>query len=154
MRLTRGSKFITSWVALLALLMMSLAPLVSQAMGANRAWLEVCGATGPKWVRVGVDLGARLSAEAHADADADAGVTADADLGGVDSPSPGQPFAADPMGHCPYCSLHADTLGMPPSPLVVLPLMPLRDVPPAFLSAPSTLHAWRTAQARGPPLSA
>ena len=126
MRLTRGSKLITSWMAILAILMMAFAPLVSQAVGADRAWLEICSASGPKFVQ------------------ADAG----------SSNQPAKNSAAHPMEHCPYCSLHASALGMPPAPLLVLPVIAVRDVPPAFLSAPSTLHAWRAAQPRGPPFLA
>ena len=126
MRLARGSKLITSWMAILAVLMMAFAPLVSQAVGANRAWLEICSASGPKFIQ--------------------------ADAGSSDQPN--KQSTAYPLEHCPYCSLHASALGMPPAPLVVLPVIEQRDVPLAFLSAPSTLHAWRTAQPRGPPFLA
>lgn len=124
MRLHRRFKLITSWVAVLAVLMMAFAPLISQAMGADRAWLEICSASGPKWVQAD---------------------------GSVSSESPTKRSAAHPLEHCPYCSLHASVLGMPPAPLLVLPAVSFRETPPAFLAAPSTAHAWRSAQPRGPP---
>lgn len=128
----RGTKRITAWAALLGLLMMVFAPLVSQAVGADRAWLEICSASGPKFVQLNA-----------ADA-ADAGT----------SDQPVQKSAAHPLEHCPYCSLHASALGMPPAPLVVPLAVAHRELPPAFFEAPATPHAWLTAQPRGPPFLA
>ncbi|MBV8380530.1 MAG: DUF2946 domain-containing protein [Paucibacter sp.] len=125
MHRARG-KYITTWVAILAVLMMAFAPLISQAVGADAAWQEICGADGARWV------------------------SAD----GASNGEPAQKSAAHPLDHCPYCSLHVSVLGMPPAPLVALPAQLDRDVPPAFLAAPRTLHAWRTAQPRGPPFLA
>ncbi|MFG6448914.1 DUF2946 domain-containing protein [Roseateles sp. BYS180W] len=124
MRLTRDTKLITSWVAILAVLLMSWAPLVSQLLGSPSTWAEICSASGPKWVQ-------------------------------ADAASP-QPPAKSPaaklLEHCPYCSQHAGALGLPPAPLVVLTVPGPREVARAFLSAPATPFAWRTAQPRGPPL--
>lgn len=56
------------------------------------------------------------------------------------------------LQHCPYCTLHATVLGMPPAPPTVAALMPLRfALPELFLASPRTLFAWSTAQARAPP---
>jgi len=123
MRLSRARKTTATWAAIIAVLMMVFAPLVSQAIGSEQAWQEICGAEGARWV----------SADGSA------------------SGEPAQKSPAHVFDHCPYCSLHASALGMPPAPVVVLPAVTYRDVPPAFLAAPRTLHAWRTAQPRGPP---
>ncbi|ALV05210.1 DUF2946 domain-containing protein [Roseateles depolymerans] len=120
---SRSAKRLTLWMALVAILMMAVAPLVSQVVGADREWQEICGVGGARWVQTS---------------------TAD----------PGQDLPQSPahlLDHCPYCSLHADALGMPPSPLAALPALPAHTLPPAFLQAPYTLHAWLTAQPRGPP---
>lgn len=120
--------FITTWVAILAVLMMALAPLVSQAFGARSAsgWAEICSVYGSKWVKV--------------------------DAGSADRQP--TPVSGHPLDHCPYCSLQAGALGMPPAPLVVEPIASYREAPLAFLQAPSTPHVWRTAQPRGPPFLA
>ena len=123
MRLHRTHKRATTWIAILAVLMMALAPLISQAAGAERAWQEICGTNGSRWVQ-------------------------------ADGSAPAKPTdtsAAHHLDHCPYCSVHASALGMPPAPLAVLAASRYLEMPPAFLAAPRTLHAWRTAQPRGPP---
>lgn len=108
------------------MLWMALAPLASQALGPRQseAWIEICGVNGAKWIK--------------------------ADAGSPAQPQPG----AHPLDHCPYCSVHASALGMPPAPLLLHPAALRYEVPQAFLAAPRTLHAWRTAQARAPPLQA
>lgn len=124
MSASRSTRRLTLWMALLAILMMAAAPLVSQVVGADREWQEICGVGGARWVQ-------------------------------TDAAAPGPDLPQSPahlLDHCPYCSLHADTLGMPPAPLAALPALPGVLFPPAFLQAPSTLHAWLTAQPRGPPL--
>lgn len=126
----RATRRLTLWMALLAVLMMAFAPLVSQAVGAGQAWQEICGVNGSRWIQ----------------ADAN-GNTQDPQDPDSSLPSGG----AHLLDHCPYCSLHADTLGMPPAALAALPALPRVHTPPAFLQAPTTLHAWITAQPRGPP---
>lgn len=86
------------------------------------SWVEICTAQGSKWVQ--------------------------ADDGG----DAGQPDAAHTLEHCPYCSLHVPTLGVPPTPEVLPSLLaPTDELPLAFLAAPRTLHAWVRAQPRAPP---
>lgn len=61
---------------------------------------------------------------------------------------------AQPLKHCPYCALHADTLALPPlqaQPLAAPHLS--HAVPAAWLHAPRPLFAWAAAQARAPPLA-
>lgn len=126
MHFHRTSRVLTSWVAILALLMAALAPSISQAWSARAGAspIEVCTATGAQWVQVDG------SATDHA---------------------PGQGDARTDM-HCPYCLHQAHAAAMPVTPVVVLP-MPAHAtwLPTAFLAAPRTLHAWRSASPRAPP---
>ncbi|MFE8644299.1 DUF2946 domain-containing protein [Sphingomonas sp. NCPPB 2930] len=126
MRIGIVGKRILSWVACLAILMSSLAPAISHALraGSGGNWIEVCSVTGSKLVRV----------------DDGAGKTA------PDLPS------HNLLDHCPYCALHATAFAPPPAPMAGLPASALSfELPPLFLSAPRTLHAWRTSRPRGPP---
>ena len=110
---------------MLAILLASLAPSVSQALGLAKggSWIEVCTAQGSKWLQ-----------------------------GDWDG-SGGAPASGHVLDHCPYCSLHAPVLGMPPAPGLVAPVpLPGHDRPLAFLAAPRTLHAWVSALPRAPPL--
>lgn len=124
----RASRRLCAWIATLAVLMAALAPAISQAVGARGAatWIEVCTAGGSRWIA--------------SDPAAPAG----------EAPAPGLEHALD---HCPYCSLHAPLADLPPAPAAALPDPGLDHVlPRAFLQAPRTLHAWRQAQPRAPPL--
>lgn len=106
--------------------MAALAPSISHALVAESAasWVEVCSAAGAKWVNAGGDAG---------------------DTSPV-------PSGAHPLEHCPYCSLHASAIAVPPTPSAAVPvLLPAHDLPIAFLAAPRTLHAWVSAQPRAPP---
>ncbi|MBV8501743.1 MAG: DUF2946 domain-containing protein [Paucibacter sp.] len=123
MQLRPGFKLCTGWVAILAVLLLAFAPLVSQALGADRysAWVEICSAGGAKWVK--------------------------ADEGSRPAPQP----SSHALEHCPYCSVHVSALGMPPAQLLLMPQAARLEPPQAFLAAPHTLHAWRGVQPRGPP---
>ncbi|MFO1219922.1 MAG: DUF2946 domain-containing protein [Burkholderiaceae bacterium] len=118
---------IANWIVIVAMLLASLAPALSQAVGVadHHSWVEVCTPQGSTWVR------------------ADAG-----DAGGA-------PSAAHLIDHCPYCSIHLPALALPPPPAAVAPACNARDaLPQAFLQAPRTLHAWSPAHPRAPPLRA
>lgn len=115
----------TSWIAALAILLASLAPSLGHALAlANgTTWIEICTTQGSKWIPAGKDGSQQAPASAHV------------------------------LEHCPYCSLHAPTLGLPPATqLAPLPLALGQELPLAFLAAPRTLHAWVSAQPRAPPL--
>lgn len=110
---------------MLAILLASLAPTLSHALasGSGSNWIEVCTIQGSKWVAADEDGSERAPASAHT------------------------------FDHCPYCSLHAPTLGLPPvAGLILLPPHRAHELPTAFLAAPRTLHAWVSAQPRAPPL--
>lgn len=124
MSFARTHRRLACWLASLVVLLAALAPAVSQAMGATGG--VVCTPQGVKWVSGG---------------GADAGN------------SGGAPMAAHVLEHCPFCSIHAPTLGLPPAPLALPPVAERAGEPPtAFLAAPRTLHAWVSAQPRAPPL--
>lgn len=126
MRAPRTHRRLTSWIAALAILLASLAPALSHAVASATGsnWIQICTAQGSKWIQAGEDGSEQAPASAHV------------------------------LDHCPYCSLHAPTLGLPPAKaLAHLPPVGLsHEVPRAFLSAPRTLHAWVRAQPRAPPL--
>jgi hypothetical protein len=125
MRAVRAHRRLTSWIAALAVLLAALAPALSHALasGTGAHWIEICTTQGSRWIQAGEDGTERTPASAHL------------------------------LEHCPYCTLHAPALGLPPVPVLVhLPLQLDHAVPLAFLSAPRTLHAWVSAQPRAPPL--
>lgn len=73
----------------------------------------------------------------------------------ADVPTPSGHDTAHLMEHCAWCSLHADTLALPPAAGLALQHPALRHAVPAlFLHAPRPLPAWRAAQARAPPTAA
>lgn len=79
-----------------------------------------------------------------------------ADICSSTAPDSGhEPAPADtahPFEHCPYCSLHHPTPGLPPSPLrLALPDDLRHEQPLLFLSGPSSQHHWTAASPRGPP---
>lgn len=119
----RAHRRLTTWVATLAVLLAALAPTVSFALGSRlgASWVEVCTVAGSKWVNAGEG-------------------------------EPAAPAASHVFEHCHFCSIHTPAIGMPPAPLAQLPIVDAAAVvPPAFLTAPRTLHAWASAQPRAPP---
>ncbi len=125
MNWTRRYARLTHWIAALAVLLGALAPALSHAFAPSQGgtWVEVCTAQGSRWVQ------------------AESGSTE------------GTPTALHALEHCPYCSLHTPTLGLPPAPVTEPLASNLGEaVPLAFLFAPRTLHAWVSAQPRAPPL--
>ena len=111
-------------MAALAILTASLAPSLSYALGfsGGASWIEVCTTEGSRWIQPGEEGSERAPSSAHL------------------------------LEHCPYCSLHVPTLGLPSAaPVAPLASRPTHEPPVAFLAAPRTLHAWVTAQPRAPP---
>lgn len=117
---------LVSLVAAFAFLMGAVAPAISAMLGPQRAvaMLEVCTAEGTVLVH------------AHS---------------GLDGRQPSPP-AGHGFDHCPYCGSQATPLHPPPAPAAALPVPGLTEArPAAFLFAPSTPHAWTSAQPRAPP---
>ncbi|MBP7523008.1 MAG: DUF2946 domain-containing protein [Leptothrix sp. (in: Bacteria)] len=117
-----------SWIALLAIFGLAIAPTISRAMsagGGNSAWAEVCT---PQGVKV---------------------VAAMASQGDAPAPQAGGLH----LDHCPLCGLGADApLPQAPRAHEVEP-GPGDAVPVLFLRAPRPLFAWAAAQPRAPPLN-
>ena len=123
-----------TWFALLAIWALSLVPTVSHLReaaapdGSLRA--EICTPQGLRWVTlVAADDSAATAANAPAEA----------------------PTAAH-TDHCPLCRLQHDAPLLPVVAAVAEPATGPAFVPSLFLRAPHTLHVWRSAQPRGPPL--
>jgi hypothetical protein len=118
-----------SWIAILAVSGLALAPTLSHALafvqGGKSALAEVCTPRGTQLM------------------------TADDAAADSRAPSTG----AHRLEHCPYCASGASALGLPPTPVAALSL-PLAgaDVPSAWLRVPPTLFAWAAAQPRAPPI--
>jgi hypothetical protein len=126
MQFSRIGRTVSSWMAILAVLVGALAPTLSHALRGDMpdGWVEVCTRLGSKWVSVDV---------------AD-----DAAPAPLSAPSAG-------LEHCAYCTLNTLDAALPPS-SPVLPLLTLQfEVPHLFLAAPRTPFAWQAAQARAPP---
>lgn len=113
----------TGWVAILAVLLPTLAPAVSHELEpSGEAWVEICTAHGPAWVQASED--------------------------GTDQ-APGSAHAPD---HCPYCLTHAPVLGLPPATgRLQLTLQRAHEAPQACLAAGCAWHGWASAQPRAPP---
>jgi len=111
---------------MLAILLTSLAPAISHALGSARtaSWVEICTAQRAERLPAGTDE------------------------------SGGAPAVKHLLEHCPYCSIHVPALGMPPVRVAVAPVpAAAQEFPRAFLAAPRTLRAWVSAQPRAPPLA-
>ncbi|HNW61578.1 MAG TPA: DUF2946 domain-containing protein [Piscinibacter sp.] len=124
MRAFRAHRRLTTWIAALAILLASLAPSLSHALGSvnGSSWIEICSSQGSKWVEDGSDGTSSVPAAGHA------------------------------FEHCAFCSTHAPALGLPPSPaLAPFPIEGHGSFPPAFYAAPRTQHVWVSSRPRAPP---
>lgn len=111
----------------MAVLMTSLAPAISHAMGASgpATWAEICTSVGAKRTLLAAEQNDGKSV----------------------------PGAAHLLEHCLYCALHVDGFPVPPSLPSLTPPPLLGDLlPPAFLHADETLSLWSSAQPRAPPV--
>lgn len=129
--MSASARRLITWTAALAVLMIALAPAISQWLLAQRnpglSWVAVCSSTGTRWVAVGQ--------ASH------------------DQPTDQQGLHA--QSHCPACVLHAHDLGLPPQPLHIQALnLEQVALPFLFLHAPRPLAVWSPALARAPPAAA
>ena len=124
MSFLRGRHTLSSWIALVAILLVTLAPSVTGWLSASRTqlWGQVCSAASPTAARSGPSAGGE---------------------------SPAAPHASE---HCPYCALHAD-LAPPPDPRRAAAgvAFAFRAQPAAFVRAPRANATWASAQPRAPP---
>jgi hypothetical protein len=116
--------WLTAWIAVFAMLFASAAPALSHgAVGVEDAtWSQVCTVGGSKWVQI--------SAE-----------------GSAPSPTGGHDLA-----HCPWCSVHVPSLGIPTAGLSPIPVPELtRFLAGAIIVEAGSRRAWLEPQPRGPP---
>ncbi|MCM2566179.1 MULTISPECIES: DUF2946 domain-containing protein [Janthinobacterium] len=129
MGMTLFTRRFAAWIACFAILLAALAPSVSQAVAnakqeSGSGWAEICSVAGIRFVQVDDD-------------------------GGADGKSGGK---AMQMEHCAFCSTHAGSVGLPPSPVLPLPVAGGTAIFPAlYYQSPSPLFIWSTAQSRAPP---
>ena len=129
MGMTLFTRRFAAWIACFAILLAALAPSISQAVAnakqeSGSGWAEICSVAGIRFVQV--DDGA-------------------SDGGKSDG-------KAMQMEHCAFCSTHAGSVGLPPSP--VLPLLVASGTaifPALYYQSPAPLFIWSTAQSRAPP---
>lgn len=143
--LNRSRHTLSSWIAILAVLLNALMPTVSVTLdnlwnknsnidasinASAGGWIEVCSTNGSIWVRLAAD-GRLLEQTDRKPAN-----------------------APNSMGHCAYCVTHAASFGLPPIPIWVVPVLSLaaglvpRNQPTPRLPAP-----WLVPAARAPPTS-
>ena len=130
MGMTLFTRRFAAWIACFAILLAALAPSISQAVAnakqeSGSGWAEICSVAGIRFVQV--------------------------DDGAADEKSAGK---AMQMEHCAFCATHAGSVGLPPSPVLPLPVISGTAIFPAlYYQSPSPLFIWSTAQSRAPPVS-
>ena len=128
----------TSWVAIFAILLSTLAPSISSAMAvrgaSNGIWTEICSASNvaSSTNKVSKKVFVKLSAGATETSDS----TSD----------------SHKAKHCPFCLPHAGNFALPPTLIPCVAVAAGHDAfPPLYYQAPSLLFSWVTANPRGPP---
>ncbi len=126
-----------TWVALLAIFGLALAPTISHALaaaqGQQSSLAQICTPQGTKTLVVAADGSVEL----------------------LESQSGSDEGFANPLEHCPLCGLAAAAPPLPATePVLVLPLTQSTAVPRLFLLAPRPLFTWSAAQPRAPPAGA
>jgi hypothetical protein len=137
---TRLKRRLTTWIAIFAVLLASLAPSISHALAAG-GWTgylsdtELCSEES--------EPAAEQAADAH-----------EHDMHASHDSPESQPTADHSLHfeHCPFCFTHAGSFGTPTTHEFVTPLAAGSPVlPPLFFQASHPLFAWAAPQARAPP---
>ena len=128
MCISKGKASIVLWIACIAIFLATLAPTVSRALtvasGLAVPSLEICSVAGGMTM-----LPATLSTDA-----------------------PDTSKGSMRMGDCPCCSMHADTLSVPPTSLVLASGELITGLlPELFYQSAAPRFAWTPVQPRGPP---
>lgn len=140
--LRRVANPLSIWIAMLAIVLQSVMPMVAQAR------MHVRAADASHGVHVAHGMHAEHQADVapglHADHQVDAAAAAEV---------PANPHAMHGDAPCPYCRVHLDTVALPPipNPHWVL-LVSLVHHLIADEAAPVTAEAWSPTWQRGPPL--
>lgn len=126
MTFLRQTRRISTWIAAIAVLFAALAPSISHALVStgklNPLWTEICSAQGTKIVKFDA-----------------AGKPAGKDV-------------SSGFEHCPYCTTHGGSAGLPPVSGFNLPAVAGSfPLPSLFYQAPRSLFVWASAQSRAPP---
>lgn len=119
-----------SWIALLAIFGLALAPTISHALAAasgQSAYTEICTPQGTRLVALD-------------------------EAGGLTQPAGPTPPSLGHLDHCPLCGLAGHALALPQAALGWSPEGALSHaVPSLFQQAHRLLFAWAPTQARAPP---
>ena len=116
---------------MLAMVLSALAPTLAHAWVAaadESQWIEVCSTSGMVWLKTD---GANTSGQSSKQ----------------DAPM------ADMSQHCPWCSIHGASAGLPPNAAASLPVLSTANAVPVWAGAVSPMVVARRATARGPPLT-
>ena len=139
MQTLRRKHTLSSWIAILAILLSALMPAVSQAWERSRSdasatsqWLEVCSTDGTVWVRL----------------------ESDGSLAEQTSQRPTDAPLSSSHAHCPYCVTHAASFALPPTEQPGSPVWQRRfePSPPRALQIQTPL-LWWVPGARAPPVN-
>lgn len=133
MGMTKITRRLAAWIASFAILLVTLAPTISHAVAAVKtsggAWMEICSIAGFKATKVEAD-------HQHA--------------------GPGSAPVEHELHfeHCPFCSTHGGSLGLPPSAGFTLPATDgAQFLPFLYYRSPTPLFIWARAQSRAPPFA-
>jgi hypothetical protein len=132
-----NKKIITSWIAIMAILLSALVPSVASAFTARNGnfpiWMEICSASNVSSSSAKVSKKILVTVAG-------------------DSSSSSMNSAAHEAEHCPFCLPHAGNFALPPAVMPCCAVAAGHDVyPPLYYQAPSLLFSWVTANPRGPP---
>ena len=111
------------------ILLASLAPSISHALSAAKETAgffgEICSVDGAKFIKLGDSPDSKTSTPAQKNLH---------------------------FEHCPFCSPHAGSIGLPPSAGFQLPLLSGHSLQPTlFYQSPRPLFVWASAHSRAPP---
>lgn len=134
MSIRKLHRALAAWLAILAVVIASVAPAISHAIAREAATSHALhqDASGEHDI-CGMEAREAEESSAH--------------HGGHD-PSPAPSLH---MEHCPFCHLHADALLLPNVALPDQPPNGAAERPRLFFQAPTLLAIWRSAQPRAPP---
>lgn len=127
MNFRRYARRCTAWIACFAILVASIAPSVSHALAARHGsadfFGEICTSDEIRWSQAG---------------------------DGQESEAPAQEHLH--FEHCPFCSPHSGSFGLPPNAGFQLPIpIGQTPLPVLFYHSPRPLFIWAAAQSRAPP---
>jgi hypothetical protein len=124
--MSRRMHRLTAWIAAFAILLAALAPSISHALAAKRN-------AGAPWNEICS--------------------VSDASKAGFGKTAPAPADQLSHLKHCPFCSMHGGTTGLPPSEHIALIPASGDEIRPArYYQSPRPLFVWAAAQSRAPPV--